>query len=128
MAANAPFTVADGVPEDHVFSPVGLDGGVASYQNLDEDMPSGRETVRFSKKDGKTVEEHVITLRMPKVVETTVDGVTRKVVENFGAGSAKLLIPPSWTPTERAALRTVLSGLTLAAPVQKLVDLGEGVW
>jgi hypothetical protein len=91
-------------------------------------MPSGRETVRFSKKDGKTVEEHMVTLRRPKVVSTTVDGVTRSVVEDFGTVSIKLLVPPSWTPGERASLRLTAGGLLSVSPIEKLVDLGEGVW
>lgn len=128
MASNAQFTVVDGNTTDHIFSPTGIDGGVASYQNLAEVMASGRETVRFSKKDGKTVEEHMITLRMPKVVETTIEGVTRRAVEDFGTVSVKLLIPPSWTSEERETLRTVGAGLMAVTAIQKMVDLGEFVW
>lgn len=128
MAQNAPFTVVDGNTTDHVYSPVGIDGGVASYQNLVESMASGRETVRFSSKDGKTVGEVTIGLRIPKVVETTIDGVTRRVVEDFGTVNMKFLVPPSWTSEERETIRTVAAGLLASLPIQKLVDLGENVW
>jgi len=128
MASNAAFTVVDGNTTDHVYSPSGIDGGVASYQNLGEVMTSGRETVRFSRKDGKTVEEHTINLRVPYVVETTIEGVTRRAVENFGSCQVKFLVPPSWTSEQRETIRTVTAGLLAATPIQKMVDLGEFVW
>lgn len=128
MASNAPFTVVDENTTDHVYSPTGIDGGVASFQNLAEAVPSGRETVRFSHKDGKTVEEHVINLRIPKVVETTIEGVTRRVVENFGSVQTKVLVPPTWTSEERETMRSVASGLLVALPIQKMIDTNEFVW
>lgn len=128
MASNAPYTITDDDATDHVFDPVGIEGGVASYANFAESMGSGRETVRFSHKDGKTVEEHSIVLRMPYVVETTIEGVTRRVVENFGSAQVKFLIPPTWTEDQRQDLRSVAAGLLAATPIVKMVERGEFVW
>lgn len=128
MASNAAFTVVDSATDNHVFSPSGIDGTVASYQNLAEVMHSGRETVRVSYKDGKTVREILVSSRMPHVVETTVNGVTRRTVEDFGTGTTKFLVPPSWTPTMIAKLRSTHAALLAAAVVQALADNGEFVW
>lgn len=128
MASNAPFTVVDGNTVDHVFSPSGINDNRASYQNLAEVMLSGRETVQIAHKDGKTVRENTLAIRMPKVVETTIEGVTRRAVENFGSSSVKLLVPPEWTSEECETLRTTTAAAVLAAPFEKMVDFGEFVW
>jgi hypothetical protein len=128
MAQNAAFTIVDDNSDDHVFSPMGIDGGVASYQNLAETITNGRETLRMSKKDGKSVREIVVGLRIPFVVETTIDGVTRRAVENFGTGSARFTVPPSWTSEQCETLRSALAGALAAVPVKALVDNDEFVW
>jgi hypothetical protein len=128
MAANAPFTVVDDNAANHVFSPMGIDGGVASYQNLAEVITNGRETVRLAKKDGKSVREITIGLRMPNVVETTIDGVTRRVVEDFATGTTRFTVPPSWTSEQCETLRSAMAGTLAAAPVKACVDTDEFVW
>lgn len=128
MASNAPFTVTDSNTIAHVYSPSGINDNRASYQNLAESMLSGRETVQIAHKDGKTVRENTLMVRMPKVVETTIDGVTRRTVENFGSGSVKLLVPPEWTSEECETLRSVVAAAVLSAPFVAMNDLGEFVW
>jgi hypothetical protein len=129
MASNAAFTVNDGT-NDHVFSPTGIkDGRIATYANQAESMISGRETAVLSQKaDSKTVREVVLTTRIPRVVEETINGVTRRKVDNFGSMSSKLLVPVDWTDEEVEVLRKTHAGSLAVTPYTKAADEAEFVW
>lgn len=129
MADNAPIVLSDGT-NDHTMSPAGIsgEGNRALYQNLAEDSVEARETLQFARKSGKVVREVSVTLRDPFAVVETVNGVDRTVVENFGSGSCRLLIPVSWTPAQTLVLRKLLAAALLSAPVAKCADDDEFVW
>lgn len=127
MADNAVIVLNDGT-NNHTMSPNGIDGPLARYQNLAETMLAGRETLVMGFKYGKAVRETSATLRLPCVVSTTVDGVVRKQVENFGQGQVKLLIPPTWTAAQTAVLRVLTAQAALSAAYAALADQDEFVW
>lgn len=127
MAQNASFTINDGTT-DHVFAPSGIEGSKASYQNKAEDYIPGRETAVLSHRTGKTVREVTMTIRIPKVVTETLNGVDVAKVASFGSMSIKALVPLDWTPTETGVLLSIAAGVPSVAAYTAAATEDEWVW
>lgn len=130
MASNATITVNDGAssPVAHAFDPVRIDGDVASYQNKVADSVSGRETLALRLSASKNVRTSKVDLRVPKVVEETINGVTTYKVMGFATAKADILIPLDWTAAEAKNARIMLSNLLAHATVGLMVDEHEFTW
>lgn len=129
MAANAAFTINDGT-DDHVYSPSGIVDNTASFQDKSVAYIPGRETAVLKRREPEKgpVREVTMSVRIPKVVTETINGVDVPRVASFGTGIAKMLVPKDWTPTEIGVLRAVLAGLPSAAPFVAAADENEWVW
>lgn len=131
MADNAIISANDGqsTPVSHSFSPIKiLDGSVAQYDNRAESFQLGRETLQLRCKSSKTIRTTGIDLRMPRVVEETVNGVAVKRVVDFGSFRGEVLVPLTWTPAQAKNLRVLGANLLLHAVLAAMADDGEFVW
>lgn len=130
MASNATITVADGAvsPVDHDFDPVRIEGDVASYQNKVASTVSGRETLSLRLGASKAVRTTRVDLRIPKVVEETINGVTVYTAKGFATAKAEILIPLDWSAAEAKNARILLSNTLAHATVGLMVDEHEFVW
>lgn len=127
MASNASFTINDGT-DDHVFSPAGIDGNTATYQNKAESFIPGRETAVLKRRSGNAVREVTQTIRVPKVVTETINGVDMPKVASFGTVQYKVLVPKDWTPTEIALLNAIGQGSVSTAAFVAAAEEDEWVW
>jgi hypothetical protein len=75
MPAFAPITIADGntTPVDHTYAPNGRPNGVAEFSEKDG-IPVGDNSLTVSSKHGAR-EKISLRLRLPQVVEETINGV-----------------------------------------------------
>lgn len=131
MANNATITVNDGAstPVAHAFDPVRVEGTKALYQNKSASAIIGRESLALDlKRDGKVVRTVGIDLKLPKLVSTTVNGVTSYAVDSFAQAKGTFLVPKSWTPAEAKNLRVLFMNICATSALTLMVEEEEGVW
>jgi hypothetical protein len=130
MADNAIIAVNDGesTPVTHSFSPKGIYGEIAKYQNLATSFLEGRETLTVSLKDGGKVQRGETVLHLPRVLDETVNGVTVSRVADFATIRITGLFPPTWEEQDRKNGRVMASNLLLNAIVAAAFDNGEFVY
>jgi hypothetical protein len=103
-------------------------GDVASYQNKVADTVTGRETLALKLGSSKTVRTTRVDLRIPKVVEETINGVTVYTAKGFATAKADILIPLDWSAAEAKNARVLLANLLSHATIGLMVDEAEFVW
>lgn len=130
MAANAIITLPDGeaTPVDHDFSPIGIFGEIAKYQNLASTYAAGRETVQFSMKETSSLRKVVATMAVPRVLDETINGVTVSRVADFMQVKLEFLVPRTWAESDIKNGRMMANALTDATAISNAVDIGEYVW
>lgn len=131
MASNASLVIADGAtsPANHTFDPAGINGITAKFQNRAETLVTGRETLQLSlKSDGKAVRTVTATLKVPYVVDETMNAVTNRKVASFFTAKLELLVPVTWTPTQARAARGLIASLVSHQTFRSMVEDDEFVW
>lgn len=130
MASNASVTINDGAttPLAHVFDPAGIADQTARYQNRAEVLVGGRETLVATLKGGKTVRTIEIQLRVPYVVDETMNAVTNRKVTSFATGKVVILVPVTWTPTQAKAFKGLLSNVISNPVFARMIEEDEFVW
>lgn len=130
MADNATITVNDGAstPVAHAFSPTRIVGDVASYQNKVADAVVGRESLAVRLSSSKAVRTTKIDLRVPRLVEETINGVATYRVNGFLTAKADVIVPLDFTADEAKNGRIMLSNLLAHATIGLMVDENEFVW
>lgn len=136
MPSNAPFVVKDGAatPADHTFSPIAIDGRLASYQERKGGVPVGDPRFTISSREpvkgnGAGVYRVVVKLTQPKVVTyTDASGKTVTTVDHVDSGEAVLLVSQNSTKQERKDVRVLLANALLASLTAAVVDDLEFVW
>lgn len=131
MASNAPIVVNDGVtptPVAHSFSGDGIYGDQAKYSNRAEAFVGGRETLNLRMKANANVRTTVVTLKCPRVIEETINGVAVKRVVDFMTMKADIMVPIAWTKLQASERRPLLANLVSHAVVAAMADDGEFVW
>lgn len=109
MANNAIIAVDDGetTPVSHSFSPKGIYGDIAKYQNLATAFLEGREALSLTLKDGSKVQRAETVLHLPRVLDETINGVTVSRVADFATVRITGLFPPSWEEQDRKNARVM---------------------
>lgn len=130
MASNATLSIVDGAitPLTHAFDPAGIADQTARYQNRAEVLVGGRETLVVTLKGGKTVRTIEIQLRVPYVVDETMNAVTNRKVASFATGKVVILVPVTWTPTQAKAFKGLLANAVSNAVIAKMIEEDEFVW
>lgn len=130
MASNAPIVVNDGQasPVAHTFSPAGVIGESARYQNSAELLLQGREILTLSRSVGKKTRDPSFGLYMPYVVDETMNAVTNRKVASFASIKVVSHIPFDWTPAMTKNLRVLAANALLHATVVALMEQDEFVW
>lgn len=130
MAANAPIVINDGqsTPVAHTFSGIKIDGNVALYDNRAEVFSAGRETLALRMKSNDRIRTTTATLKVPRVVEETINGVTVKKVADYMTIKVELLTPTTWASDDVQDGRVMTSNLLIHAVPAAMADDGEFVW
>lgn len=132
MADNAAITVQDGqtTPVNHVFSPIRIDAktGEAMYDNRAQTYAVGRETMGLRMSTSSRVRTTHVTLKIPKVVVETINGVAVPKVSAYGLVKAEILIPLDFSEAEAKDVRTLAKNALAHATVAAMSDTGEFVW
>lgn len=130
MASNAQIQLTDGLasPATHTFSPAGVIGEVARYQNAAETLLQGREILTVSRSVGKKTRDPSFGLYMPYVVDETMNSVTNRKVASFASIKVVAHVPFDWTPTMTKNLRVMAANAMLHATLVALMDQDEFVW
>jgi hypothetical protein len=127
MADNASFTINDGTL-DHTFVPSGVDGSTVSHQNKARDYIPGRETSVMRSKQGKTLREVSMTIRIPKVITETINGLDVSRVHSFGSITVKVVVPVDWAPSETEVLLALGAGVPAVPAFAAMAAENEGTW
>lgn len=134
MPSNAPIAIADGAstPVTHTFSPRGIDGRVASFQEVISGVPIGYPKITVSSREpvnGGSVYKVTYKLQVPKVITTTdASGKTVTSVNYTNSGEITLLVAQASEKQERKNLRVLLANLLLSASTASVVDDLEFFW
>lgn len=130
MSGFSDIIVADGevTPVNHTYSPMRIENNRAFTKELDVVASVDRETFEFEASDMAKVRKVVTILRVPKVVDETVNGVTVSKEQSFGIVKVETLVPYEWTAQEAKNLRVLSANLQVSDHVADLVDLSEFVW
>lgn len=131
MASNASIAILDGAstPATHTFDPAGITGQSARWQNRAETLVGGRETLALNlKSDGKSVRTFQATVKVPYVVDETMNAVTNRKVLSFLTAKVEFLVPVTWTPTQTKAARGLVASLLGHATVKSMIEDDEFVW
>jgi hypothetical protein len=130
MADNVPLVVADGesTPVSHTFSPRGVSGDTAKYQNYAVTFAEGRETATLKVAEPKGLQKTEIVLLVPRVLDETINGVTVSRVADYGTFRVTCIVPKTWDEQDAKNLRVMGSNVLLVGPVADAIDKGEFVW
>jgi hypothetical protein len=132
VADNVPFVVNDGesTPVAHTFSPLGVDrrNGRNLYANFDQTYAIGRETVEFGLTTSQKVRTVPVTMKVPRVVVETINGVAVPKVADYGLFKGECIVPLTWTDQEAKNLHVLASGVLNSTPVAAAIESGENPW
>lgn len=130
MADNVPLVVDDGesTPVSHSFSPRGVSGELAKYQNYAVNFSEGRETATLKVSEPKGLQKAEIVLLVPRVLDETINGVTVSRVADYATIRTTCIIPKTWEEQSAKNVRVMGSNLLLTDPVADAIDKGEFVW
>jgi hypothetical protein len=92
------------------------------------DTVTGRETLALKLGSSKTVRTTRVDLRIPKIVEETINGVTVYTAKGFATAKADILIPLDWSASEAKNARVLLANLLAHTTIGLMVDEAEFVW
>ena len=131
MASMAPIILTDGetTPVDHTFTPISKVGNLVQYQNLAESYAAGRESLvtRFDPQV-RGLRKVVLTLKAPRVLDETINGVTVSRVADFCQIKVEALVPLTWTEQEIKNVRVMAQDLMGETMTAKAIDTGEYVY
>lgn len=102
MPSNSAIVLADSqaTPVNHTFTPVKIKGDLASYCNYAGTYPIGRETLSVSMAENAKVRKVVITMKVPRVVVETINGVAQPSVPDYGMIKQEVFIPVTWNQAQ----------------------------
>ncbi len=134
MPAFGTITIKDGAttPADHVFSPVKIDGDVATFANRTSGVPAKYETLTISNRDPNggngQVNRVQISLAIPVVADGSDPAVKAGTVIRTLRFDGTLLEPVTSTLQERKDLRALTWNVMNDATVKAVVENLEHVY
>ncbi|DAD51457.1 coat protein [ssRNA phage Gephyllon.4_12] len=134
MPAFGTVTISDGAstPVAHAFSPVKIDGDVATYADRASGTPSKYYLLTASNRDPSGSNGQVnrvqFSLALPVVADGTDPSVKAGTILRTGRWSSEFLIPVSSTLQERKDLRALAKNLLLDSLTTATVENLEHVY
>lgn len=130
MPANAAIVVADSqaTPVNHTFTPVRIDGDVASYLNFAETVGIGRESLALRLTENARVRKVVTTMKKPRLITETINEVSVPSAPDFAVIKVEAIVPQTWTPEEAQDIVEMSANLLKNSIVIGMVDKGEFVY
>jgi len=131
MPANAAIVLADSqpTPVNHTYTPSKIKGDVAEYINYTGDYPLGRETLTLScAESGQKLRKVVLTLKVPRVVVESINGVNVSSVPDYGMMKIEAYVPLTWTQAQAEDLLEIGANGAKHATVVGMGARGEFVW
>lgn len=133
MPAFGNVVINDGqsTPAPQTFSPVKIDGDVATWANRAGGVPSGYATLSASNRDpgnGSQVNRERFTLSVPVVADGSDPSVPAGTVLRTLSADCTVLIPVSSTLDERKDLLAYLQNFLASSDVESMVQDLEHVY
>ncbi len=128
MPSNTSIAILDGKasPLTHTFTPTRLDAvSGASYRDMSMSPMGVADTINYRMNDRPKVRQVSLSLRRPRAVTETVNGVTNTKMADFGSVGITVNVPVTWAEADIKDLRVMASKLLLDALVAAGVDRGE---
>lgn len=130
MAANAPIALNDAetTPVVHTFSGVSIVGDTAMYANRVLAFVGGRETLMLRLRQNGTVRTVSSVLKIPVVIDETINGVAVPRIRDFATIRTEVIIPLTWGAQATKNATKMNSNLLINTVHRAMSEEGEQVW